>query len=62
MDNVMVSICCTTYNHEDYIADALESFLMQKTKFKYEILVHDDASTDGTTEIIREYEKNIQVL
>ena len=53
----MVSISCTTYNHEDYIADALESFLMQKIKFKYEILIHDDASTDRTAEIIKDYEK-----
>lgn len=57
MDNIMVSISCTTYNHEDYIADALESFLMQKIKFKYEILIHDDASTDRTAEIIKDYEK-----
>ncbi|MEG0449821.1 MAG: glycosyltransferase, partial [Lysinibacillus sp.] len=46
-----------TYNHEKYIADAIESFLMQKTNFKYEILIHDDASTDRTADIIREYEK-----
>lgn len=57
MNEVMVSICCTTYNHEKYIADAIESFLMQKTDFDYEILIHDDASTDKTPEIIREYEK-----
>lgn len=54
---IMVSINCTTYNQESYIADAIESFLMQKTNFKYEILIHDDASTDGTTQIIKEYEK-----
>jgi len=53
----MVSISCITYNHEEYIVDALESFLMQKTKFKYEILIHDDASTDRTAEIIKVYEK-----
>ncbi len=53
----LVSVCCTTYNHEKYIADAIESFLMQKTTFKFEILIHDDASTDRTAEIIREYEK-----
>lgn len=55
-DEVMVSISCITYNHEDYIADAIESFLKQKTDFKYEILIHDDASTDRTAAIIREYE------
>ena len=53
---IMTSICCITYNHENYIADAIESFLMQKTDFSYEILIHDDASTDRTPEIIKQYE------
>mgnify|MGYP006055355413 CR=1 FL=1 len=57
MENILVSIHCATYNHEKYIVDAIESFLMQKTTFKYEILIHDDASTDRTADIIREYEK-----
>ncbi len=52
----LVSICCITYNHELYIRDAIEGFLMQKTDFPFEILIHDDASTDGTADIIREYE------
>lgn len=52
-----VSVCCVTYNHVDYIADAIESFLMQRTVFPFEILIHDDASTDRTPMIIREYEK-----
>ena len=52
----LVSICCITYNHEPYIRDAIEGFLMQKTDFPFEILIHDDASTDGTADIIREYE------
>ncbi|NLJ77126.1 MAG: glycosyltransferase [Peptococcaceae bacterium] len=52
----MVSISCITYNHEHYIADAIEGFLMQKTNFPYEILIHDDASTDRTPDIVREYE------
>ena len=56
-DDIMVSICCITYNHEKYIREALESFLMQKTNFKYEIVIHDDASTDNTANIIREYVK-----
>lgn len=54
---IMVSINCLAYNHEDYVEEALESFLMQKTNFKFEILIHDDASTDKTAEIIREYQK-----
>ena len=52
-----VSIVCNTFNHEKYIRDALESFVTQKVDFDYEILVYDDASTDGTADIIREYEK-----
>lgn len=56
-EEIMVSICCITYNHGKYIKDALDGFLMQKTNFKYEIIVHDDASTDDTQDIIREYEK-----
>ena len=52
----LVSICCTTYNHQDYIAKCLDSFVMQKTNFPFEILVHDDASTDNTAKIVREYE------
>lgn len=57
MDDIMVSINCITYNHEKYIRKALESFLMQKTNFKFEILVHDDVSTDKTPEIIKEYQE-----
>ncbi len=52
----VVSVRCTTYNHEPYIAQALDSFLVQKTNFPFEIVVHDDASTDKTADIIREYE------
>lgn len=51
-----VSIKCLAYNHEKYIEKALDSFLMQKTNFPFEIVVHDDASTDNTTNIIRQYE------
>lgn len=52
----LVSICCITYNHVKYIRDALEGFLMQKTVFPIEVLIHDDASTDGTADIIQEYQ------
>lgn len=54
---VLVSISCTTYNHVDYISDTLDGFIMQKTVYPFEILVHDDCSTDGTDEVIKEYEK-----
>ncbi len=53
----LVSISCITYNHENFIRDAIEGFLMQKTTFPVEILVHDDASTDKTASIVREYEE-----
>jgi glycosyltransferase involved in cell wall biosynthesis len=59
---LLVSICCITYNHERYIRDAIESFLMQETEFPFEIVIHDDASTDTTAHIIREYEKNYPEL
>ncbi len=56
IDQPVVSICCITYNHEPYVEDALEGFLNQETNFPFEILIHDDASTDRTAAIIREYE------
>ena len=55
--DIKVSVICNAYNHETYIEDALEGFVMQKTTFPFEVLVHDDASTDRTAEIIREYER-----
>ena len=50
-----VSVLCATYNHEDYLRTTLDSFLAQKTDFPFEVLVNDDASTDSTAEILREY-------
>lgn len=55
-NEIMVSVICNAYNHERYIRDALDGFLMQKTNFAFEVLIHDDASTDRTADIIREYE------
>lgn len=52
---IMVTVACITYNHAAYIRQAIESFLMQQTNFAIEIIVHDDASTDGTTAIVQEY-------
>ena len=51
----LVSVLCTTYNHEKYIRQCLDSMVGQKTDFPFEIIVRDDCSTDGTGEIIREY-------
>ncbi|OCL87499.1 putative glycosyltransferase EpsE [Aliarcobacter thereius] len=53
----LVSILCITYNHENYIEDAIKGFLIQETNFEFEILIHDDASTDNTQNIIKKYEK-----
>lgn len=53
--DVIVSICCITYNHEHYITEALDGFLMQKVNFKYEIIIGDDCSTDHTRKIVEEY-------
>ena len=54
-NNPVVSIICLTYNQEEFVRDCLDGFLAQKTDFPIEILIYDDASTDSTPEIIREY-------
>ncbi len=56
-EQVKVSIICNVYNHEKYVADALDGFVMQQTNFPFEVLVHDDASTDSSAAIIRKYEE-----
>ena len=56
-DEIVVSICCMAYNHESYIRKCIDSFLMQKTDFRFEVIIHDDASTDNTAQIIKEYER-----
>ncbi len=53
----LVKIQCLVYNHEKFLRDCLEGIVTQKTDFSFEALVHDDASTDGTVDIIREYEE-----
>ena len=61
--NPVVSIVCWSYNHEAFIAQAIDSFLAQETTFPVEIIIHDDASTDRTGEIARLYEaKYLQVF
>ena len=56
--DILVSVYCMTYNHADTVSKTIESILSQKTDFAFELIIHDDASTDGTAEIVREYEKN----
>lgn len=54
-NEILVSVCCMTYNHVSFIRQCLDGFMMQKCSFNFEVLIHDDASTDGTQNIIREY-------
>jgi glycosyltransferase involved in cell wall biosynthesis len=53
----LASICCITYNHENFIRQAIDSFLEQNTNFPIEIIIHDDASTDSTANVLREYQE-----
>ena len=52
----LVAIHCFVYNHEPYLRDCFEGFIMQQTNFSFVVIVHDDASTDNSAAIIREYE------
>jgi glycosyltransferase involved in cell wall biosynthesis len=61
-DNILVSICCIAYNQEKYIREAIDGFVKQKTNFRTEIIIHDDASMDKTADIIREYVKQYPEL
>ena len=54
-DGTMVTVVCITYKHEEFIAQALDSFLMQKTNFKFKVFVGEDCGPDGTADIVREY-------
>jgi len=62
VDKPVVSVSCSAYNHEKYIDDALKGFLIQKTKFPFEIVIHDDCSTDKTANIIKKYEKKYPLI
>lgn len=55
--NTVVTVRCIAYNHEAFIEECLDGVLAQKTSFPFEVLVHDDVSTDKTADIIRAYEK-----
>lgn len=58
----VVSVCCTTYNHEGYISQAIDGFLMQETDFPFEIIIRDDCSTDKTADIVREYAEKFPTI
>lgn len=55
MEKVLVTIKCMVFNQEPYLRECFDGFLIQKTKFPFEVIVHDDASTDGSKAIIQEY-------
>lgn len=56
-EKIKVSVCCITYNQEMYIERAINSFLIQKTNFPFEIIIGNDASTDNTSKILEKYKK-----
>lgn len=66
MNNIMVSVIMITYNHKDTVEQAIESVLNQKVDFNFEIIIGDDASVDGTLDILKNYKKKypdiIQVI
>ena len=61
IEKPLVSVVCTTYNHEKYILDALKGIAIQETSFPFEVIIHDDASTDGTQRLIRDFLKTIDI-
>ena len=60
IEKPQLTVLCTTYNHEKYIEETIQGFLIQETDFPFEIIIHDDASTDHTADIIRRYEARFQ--
>jgi glycosyltransferase involved in cell wall biosynthesis len=58
----LVSICCATYNHQKYLTQAIESFLMQRGSFPIEIVIGDDCSTDRTPQIVQDYAERFPQL
>ncbi|WP_351189657.1 glycosyltransferase [Shewanella sp. TB4-MNA-CIBAN-0142] len=62
IDKVYISVICTTFNQEVYIKDAIESFLAQETEYRFEIIIHDDASVDKTLEILKQYQKKYPTI
>lgn len=58
-NDIMVSVIIATYNHENYIEQAINSVLMQKTTFKYEVLIGEDFSPDGTAQVLKKIEPKL---
>ncbi|HIF9343136.1 TPA: glycosyltransferase [Photobacterium damselae] len=56
-DKIYISCVCITFNQKDYIRDTIDSFLAQETEYRFEIVIHDDVSTDGTRDILLEYKE-----
>ena len=52
-----VTVWCMVFNHEKFLCKCLDGFIMQKTNFPFKVIIHDDASTDHSADIIREYER-----
>ena len=53
--DIMVTVLCIVYNHEPYLRECLEGIVTQETDFKFQVIIHDDCSTDNSADIIREY-------
>lgn len=62
MDNIVLTVCIVAYNQKYYIEKCLESIVNQKTKYLYKVIISDDASTDGTSEICSEYAKKYPLV
>lgn len=62
MEKCEVSVICTVYNHEEYLKKCLDGFISQRTNFNFEVIVHDDASTDHSASIIKEYENKYPTI
>lgn len=58
----LVSVLCLVYNHKQYLRQCFDGFLMQRVNFSFEVIVHDDASTDGSAAIINEYHERYPSL